>query len=69
MFILADFYNKGRISQETLFKISKPKDKRYMTIYLSRMEERKLIHINKNGIILTKWGMEIAREIRKELNE
>ena len=69
LFILADFYNKGRISQETLFKISKPKNKSYISNYLSRMKNNSLVHINEKGIILTKWGMEKAREIRKKLNE
>jgi len=69
LFILADFYNKGRISKDTLFKISKPKIKSYMTTYLGKMKERRLIHINEKGIILTKWGMAKAREIRKELNK
>lgn len=68
LFILADFYNKGRISQETLLKISKPKNKKYISTYLSQMKSKHLVHIDENGIILTKWGMEKAREIRKELN-
>ena len=36
--------------------------------YLSRMKNNSLVHINEKGIILTKWGMEKAREIRKKLN-
>jgi hypothetical protein len=68
LFILADFYNKGRISQEILHKILKPKNKNYVSIYLSQMKSKYLVHIDENGIILTKWGMEKAREIRKELN-
>ncbi len=69
LFILADFYNKGRIDEDKLHKISKPKNKSYIRTYLNRMEQNKLVHINEKGIILTKWGMEKAREIRKELNE
>jgi hypothetical protein len=68
LFILADFYNKGRINQEILLKISKPKNKNYISIYLSQMKSKHLVHIDENGIVLTKWGMEKAREIRKELN-
>lgn len=69
LFILADFYNKGRISKETLLKIAKPKNTSYITIYLNRMKNNNLVHINEKGIILTKWGMAEAREIRKELNK
>lgn len=69
LFILADFYNKGRIDEDTILKISKPKNNSYIRTYLNRMEQNKLVHINEEGIKLTKWGMERARETRKELNE
>lgn len=69
LFILADFYNKGRIDEDTLLKISKPKNNSYIRTYLNRMEKNTLVHINEEGIKLTKWGMERAREVRKKLNE
>jgi len=68
LFILADFYNKGRIDEDKLHKISKPKNKSYIRTYLNRMEQNKQVHINEEGIKLTKWGMEKAREVRKKLN-
>ena len=69
LFILADFYNKGRIDEDTLHKISKPKNKSYIRTYLNNMEKTSLVHINEEGIKLTKWGMERAREVRRKLNE
>jgi len=69
LFILADFYNKGRIDEDILLKISKPKNNSYIRTYLNRMEKNTLVHINEEGIKLTKWGMERAREVRKKLNE
>lgn len=68
LFILGDFYNKGRIDEDTILKISKPKKNNYIRTYLNRMEKNTLVHINEEGIKLTKWGMERAREVRKKLN-
>jgi len=69
LFILADYYNKGRISKEKLLKISKPKNNSYINTYINLLKKNKHVHINKDGIKLTKWGMNEARKIRKSLNK
>ena len=68
LFVLADFYNRERISTDVLYMIIKPKKRSYITTYLGRMKTKNLVHIDKNGIKLTKWGIEEARKIRQSLN-
>ena len=49
-------------------KFQNQKKNSYIRTYLNRMEKNTLVHINEEGIKLTKWGMERAREVRKKLN-
>ena len=68
LFVLAESYNKGRITTENLNNIIKPKEISYITTYLNRMKIRNLVHIDEKGIKLTKWGKDEARKVRQSIN-
>lgn len=69
IFVLLDNYNKGRIKRDELNNILKPKEKRYISIYVNNLKKKNLLHENNDGLKLTKWGINKARANLKELNK
>ncbi len=68
LFVLLDRYNKGRIKKDEIFKILRPKERRYISIYVNNLKKQNLVHENNDGIKLSKWGIKKARNLLKVLN-
>ncbi len=68
LFVLLDKYNQGRIQRNEMFKILKPKNRSYISTYVNNLKQQKFVHENQNGLKLTKWGIEKARSITRNLN-
>lgn len=69
LFVLMDKYNHGRIQKDDIFEILKPKNRSYISTYVYNLKKQNLVHENQNGLKLTKWGIEKARLIIRNLNK
>jgi len=51
-----------RLSNQVLYKWTTPKQKKYVYIYLGRLEKERLVHRNKNGNMLTIKGLRYVEQ-------